>query len=383
MRQVFHAAVAFVAAFLAGGALGHAEEWPTAGGEPGRTIEVTTLADSGPGSLRAAVEAGGRRTITFNVAGEIWLKDRLVIRSPFVTVAGETAPSPGITILGDTVKIRSHDVILRHLRIRVGALPDNSDPQNRDGIQIEGSADGTDPSYNVLIENCSVSWSVDELVQIWGENNHDIAVRRSILAEALANSIHPKGAHSSGLLVGPDARNVLIQGNLFAHNSNRNPAVHGGAEAVVANNLIYNPGFAAVHFYPHDDSGPTRASIIGNYVEAGPSTGKERLYSFGQGLNEGSAIFYADNLSEAVAAFSTEEFIAKSHVPVPFVSEPPIALPGANYVSAEQVPDEILSTAGARPWDRDEVDARIVSEVLSRSGQIRDAPTDERLAAPP
>jgi hypothetical protein len=181
-------------------------------------------------------------------------------------------------------------------------------------------------------------------------------------------------------MVGPDTKSVLIQGNLFAHNGNRNPAVHGGAEALVVNNLIYDPGFAAVHFYPHEDSGSTEASVVGNDVIAGPSTGKTHLYSFSQGLNDGSSILYRDNLAEGVTAF-TNENIGKTSVPVPFVSEPPAWPPLVDVIAASEVRDEVLRRAGARPWDRDLVDARIVEEVKTRTGQIRDAPTDARLAA--
>lgn len=381
LRRIVSAGVLFASLSL-GSKLAAADEWPTSGGEPGRTIEVTSLDDSGPGSLRAAIDSSGRRKIVFKVAGEIWLKSRLHIRTPFVTVAGETAPSPGITLMGDMVRIRSHDVVLRHIRIRVGALPTGTDPQNRDGIAIDGSADGSDPGYNVLIENCSVSWSVDELVQIWGTNNHDIAVRNSILAEGLNNSIHPEGAHSAGLIVGPDTRNVVVQGNLFAHNSNRNPVVHGGAQAMVMNNLIYDPGFAAVHFYPHAGSGPTLAAVIGNFVIKGPSTGKSQLYSFSLGLNDGSEILYRDNLAEGVTAFSPEN-IGKTSAAAPLVSEPPLWSPVTDVIPAVDVQNDVLTNAGARPWDRDEVDARIVAEVAAGTGQIRDTPTDPRLAATP
>ncbi len=371
-----------LAAVTSGGVSASAGVWPTSGGEPGRIIEVTTLADSGVGSLRAAIGSAGRRKIVFKVAGEIWLQSTLGISNPFLTVAGETAPSPGITLMGDRVRIRSHDVILRHIRVRVGALPTGYPPENRDGIIIAGAEDGSDPGYNVLVENCSVSWSIDELVSITGKNSHDIVVRRSILAEALRNSIHPKGAHSMGLMVSQETRNVLIQANLFAHNNGRNPVVHGGAEALVVNNLIYDPGSFGVHFYPHELSGPTRASIVSNYVMGGPSSPTtKRLHALSAGLNEGSEIFYSDNLSEDVWAFDTSERVA-GPTPNPFVSEPPLWLNVVDILPTKDVPAYVLAEAGARPWDRDEVDARIIGEVRTRSGQIRDTPTDPRLAAP-
>jgi len=356
--------------------------WPTTGGEPGRIIEVTNLNDSGPGSLRAAVGSSGRRKVVFNVAGEIWLQSTLAISSPFVTVAGETAPSPGITLMADRVRIRTHDVVLRHIRVRVGALPTGTPPENRDGIVIAGSEDGSDPGYNVLVENCSISWSIDELLSITGLNSHDIAVRRSILAEALRNSIHPSGPHSMGLMASEGVRNILIQGNLFAHNNVRNPVIHGGTEALVVNNFIYDPGSAGVHFYPHADTGPTRASIVGNYVMGGPSSPTtKRLHALALGLNEGSEILYKDNIADHVWAFDASERVPGTNAN-PFVSDPPMWLDVVNILPASDVPAYVLAEAGARPWDRDAVDSRIISEVRTRTGQIRDTPTDPRLAAP-
>jgi hypothetical protein len=305
----------------------------------------------------------------------------LRIRRPFVTVAGETAPSPGITILGDTIKIRTHDVVLRHLRIRVGADGPTA-PKERDGIQIIGAADGSDPSYNILIENCSISWSVDELVSIWGEGNHDIAIRSSFLTEALKHSIHPEGAHSTGLMIDSNTRRVLVQGNLFAHNSYRNPLVAGGAEAMIVNNLVYNPGGHAIHFNAHRKSkGPTRATIIGNVVIAGPSTSnKPRLSAFDGGLPDDSNLFYRDNVSDGTVAFDPAEAIAGSGLPIPFVPEPPVWLPAGRVFPSGRVESRVLRKAGARPLDRDAVDARIVEEVRTRSGAIRDIPSDLRLA---
>jgi hypothetical protein len=355
-----------------------ADPWPTAGGEPGEIIEVTTLANSGDGSLREALETKGRRTIVFKVAGEIWLDEMLRIRHPFVTVAGETAPSPGITIMGDMVKIRTHDVVLRHIRVRVGALPGHSEPRDRDGIQIVGARAGGDPSYNILIENCSVSWSIDGVLDTYGHDNHDIAIRNSILAEGLNFSIHPEGDHSTGLRIDQNTDDVLIQGNLLAHNKYRNPLIGGGSDVVVANNLIYNPGSHALHFNDGRAGRPTHASVIGNYVIAGPNTRKERLPALDNGLPEGSEIYYEDNVSEGVLAFDSDERVRGSGVD-PFVSEAPIWLPALDILPSQEVTAHVLSNSGARPWDRDEVDARLVEEVEARAGEIRDEPTDLRL----
>ena len=101
------------------GAVGWAAQTP--GGRGGRILRVTNLNASGPGSLREAIEAQGPRIVVFEVGGVIdFGRTVLDIREPYLTIAGQTAPSPGITIIRGGIDIRTHDVILRHLRIRTG-----------------------------------------------------------------------------------------------------------------------------------------------------------------------------------------------------------------------------------------------------------------------
>ena len=358
-------------------------DYPTKGGAGGQVVTVTSLVDGGPGSLREALNLKGPRIIHFAVGGEIFLKDSLQINEPFVTVEGESAPSPGISLMGDRLRVRSHDVILRHIRVRVGALLTASDPQNRDGIQIDGAQDGSDPNYRVLVDHCSVSWAIDENVQVWGKNNHDIVVRDSILAEGLANSIHPKGGtHSAGLVVGPGIKNVLIQGNLFASNAFRNPVGSAGSSIVVVNNFISNPGFAAIHFYAREGDVTAKADVIGNVVVAGKST-KPTLSIFHKtGLNLGSKLYFKDNISQGTEAFN----LASRPVnwaaggPSPFVETPAVPVPDmVQILPSDQVEASVLAKAGARPDDRDEVDKRLIEEARTRSGSIKDFPTDPRL----
>lgn len=352
-------------------------EWPTEGGDGALTVEVTSLADAGPGSLRAALGMKQPRRIVFTVGGDIVLKRPLVIREPDVTVAGETAPSPGITILGDKLRIRTHDVIVRDIRIRVGDGK-GSDAGNRDGISIDRAGDYR--VGNILIDRCSVAWAVDESISIWGAGIADVMIRRSIVAEALSDSIHPKGKHSMGLLVGKGAHDVVVERNLFAHNVFRNPVVDAGASAVVLNNLIYNPGWSAFHVYAKKDAGPTVVSVVGNVLIAGPDS-RKAFRSFPKGVNAGSRIHYDDNLAVGAEAFVLGEPNGKEKVPVDFVDEPPIWFPWLRPLPAAKVEEAVLADVGARPWDRDETDRRIIAEVLARAGSVRDFPPDPRLHA--
>ncbi len=365
--------------------------WPTLGGEGGRIISVTTLSDRGPGSFRAAVEAEGPRIIQFAVGGEIWLERTLEIRNPFVTIAAETAPSPGITLMGDQIRIRTHDILMRHLRVRVGSRLKGPPPDNRDALAIDGGADGLSPSYKILIENCSFSWSTDEIIQIWGPGNHDITVRHCILAEALNLSLHPKGAHSAGMIIGPGATNVLIQRNLFASNAFRNPVICSGSTGTILNNLIYNPGFSGVHVYGRDgDLAQTKllVNIIGNQVIAGPDT-KPILRLFQNVtriFNLGSEIFLKDNAAQGTVSFDETErppsWISRSTSP--FVQKNPIPiLESLPMIASSEVETDLLTHVGARPQDRDAVDLRIIEEVKHRTGSIKDTPTDPRLTEAP
>ncbi|MDF3055790.1 MAG: putative pectate lyase protein [Rariglobus sp.] len=369
-----------------------APSWPTRGGEGGRIITVTSLDETGPGTLRAALDVNEPRIIRFAVAGEIWLSKACLIRHPFVTIDGASAPSPGITLIGDTVRIRSHDVIVRHIRIRAGARTTGSDPTNRDCLQIDGSSDGKDPGYNVLIENCSFAWSIDENVQMWGRGNHDIAVRRCIMAEALNKSLHAKGVHSAGMIVGPGIQRVVVEQNLFAHNQFRNPVVAAGAAALVVNNLVYNPGFGGMQMYGYDlnktpGTAFTQVDLVGNVIIAGGDT-RPRLGLFHNktGIPLQSQVYLEDNLAIGTTTFDSSKhpITWPADGPMPFVQTPAVKLPVdasglLPRVPAAQVEATVLASVGARPDDRDAVDTRIINEVKTRTGKIRDLPEDPRL----
>lgn len=241
-----------------------------------------------------------------------------------MTVAGETAPSPGITLWGAPLRIRASDVIVRHLRIRIGDGA-SSNHDDRDGITILGEGKEKAPSRNVLIDNCSVSWAIDENVSLWFPGISGVTIRNSIIAEGLDNSTHSKGPHSMGLLVGSGARDVLIQGNLFAHNRWRNPVLTSGVTAIVLNNVIYNPGGSALHFY-NDGEEPTFAAIIGNVVRAGPSS-RGNMHLFGQnGPAPGSRIYMHDNDGGDTGAFDWRRPKQSKAPLAPLVDKPSVTL---------------------------------------------------------
>jgi hypothetical protein len=183
-----------------------------------------------------------------------------------------------------------------------------------------------------------------------------------------------------GLLVGATARDIVVEQNLFADNMFRNPVIDAGATAVVVNNVIYNPGWSGFHVYAKPKYGPTMASVVGNVLIAGPDT-RARVNSFPKGINPGSQFYYSDNRSVGAEAFTTSERFSREN-PVMFVKQPPIWFDWIKVLPADQVEATVLAGVGARPQDRDETDRRLVAEVMSRTGSIKDTPGDARLRVP-
>jgi pectate lyase len=238
----------------------------TPGGRGGRVVLVENLDDSGPGRFRAAVEAPGPRTVVFRVGGLITLGATVVIAEPFLTVAGRTAPGDGVCFRGQGVEIRTHDVVLRHLRFR----PGDASGAEVDGVSVGGG------SRRVILDHCSAGWSVDEGLSLAGDVR-DVTVQWCLVAEALHRSVHRKGPHGYGSLVRANG-GVTLHHNLWAHNAARNPRLGDDYGRPpwplfdVRNNVIYDYGGIA--------SGMTgdrlRANYVGNYVRPGPSSDTKR-----------------------------------------------------------------------------------------------------------
>ncbi|NNE23341.1 MAG: hypothetical protein HKN11_12105, partial [Rhizobiales bacterium] len=334
---------------------------------------VSNLADSGPGSLRVAVENQGPRVIVFTISGIIRLKSDLPITSPFITIAGQTAPSPGITIQGAKLTVLTHNVILQHLAFRPGTSIDPEINRNRDAVSIGRCVDCRQPTQDVRIENISASWAVDEVVGIWGNGLVRVTLRNSIISEGLKEAGHPKGNHSMGLLIGQHVQGIVVAGNLFASNMRRNPVISAGASVIVANNFIYNPGRAAIEFYP----GPLiRASLIGNVVKHGPNskpdlTAIQAPKSFLRRSPDG-LIFADDN--QCCAGGTNGETVATNVLS--FIRYAPVKSSAWEIKPSASVWPWIKSHAGSRPQDRDLVDNRIVNEVWANLGSIIDSPAD-------
>lgn len=371
------------------GALGWAAHTP--GGRGGRILRVTTLAGEGPGSFVEAVTAKGPRIVVFEVGGVIDLGLKTVkIREPFLTIAGQTAPQPGITLIRGGIDIATHDVVVRHLRVR----PGEAGQPKRSGVDFD--AISTVGAHDVIVDHCSLTWATDENLsasgprfggdtpQEWRDNtSHRITFSHNLIAEGLAHSSHGKGEHSKGSLIHDNARDILIVGNLYAHNNERNPMFKGGSQGVVINNLIYNPGQRAVHYnlvaaewdgHRYEDG---RLALIGNAMRGGPDTPEKAVF-FMFGGSGWLDLYLRDNIAvdrigqplPMQGSYSTAPVgvrALKTAPPLPF---------GVTPMAAKDVQDAVIANAGARPWDRDDIDRRILADTIEGRGGIIDSEQD-------
>ncbi|WP_292959865.1 pectate lyase family protein [Novosphingobium sp. UBA1939] len=360
---------------------------PTKGGAGGRIIRVTTLAKDGPGSLKAAIEAKGPRIVVFEVGGAIDLgRSVLEIREPYLTIAGQTAPSPGITIVKGGIDLHGHDVILSHLRVMTGA---DGQPHLSDW---EADAFSTVAAHNVVVEHCSFLWAIDEnmsasgprfngnTVAEWRANtSHDVVFRENLAAEGLANASHPKGEHSKGSLIHDNTTNISFYRNVWAHNVERSPLVKGGAQVTMVNNVIYDPGHRAVHYnlmnlewtgHPYVTG---QITAIGNVMRGGNSTDAGLPFLMLGG--DGDLEFYGrdnravDRHGNPLPMFGrygeTRAKLITAKAPLGNVA-------GYTVLPSGEVETSVLQTVGARPWDRAPDDIRVLFFVAEGRGDIID-----------
>lgn len=350
----------------------------TKGGYGGKIIKVTNLNAQGPGSFFEAVRTKGKRIVVFEISGVIDLNATLItIRDPYLTIAGQTAPSPGITIINGGLLITAHDVIVQHIRVRPGNNG-RKDLWSSDAISTKGA-------HNVIIDHCSLSWAIDENLSAsgprfqgktpdeWRKNtSHRITFSNNIIAEGLRYSTHEYGEHSKGTLIHDNVTDVLIQGNLYADNVDRNPYMKGGSRGVVINNYIYNPGKAAMRYLLADREWGFKSrqtgkwSIVGNVMELGYDSKNIAMMDIGSGPAE---IYIKDNIGININGRNTEIVSGdKSKL----VKDKPIWFENLREIKSGTVKAFVLENAGARPWDRDENDKRIVNGVINKTGRMID-----------
>ncbi|QDV25199.1 pectate lyase family protein [Aureliella helgolandensis] len=328
----------------------------TVGGRGGRVYEVTNLDDSGAGSLRAAVDAEGPRTVVFRVSGTIELKSDIRIRNPNITIAGQTAPGDGICLRGYPLMISADEVIVRYIRVRFG------DESGKD-------ADAISARYvkNLILDHVSASWSVDETMSIYHCEN--ITVQWCMITESMFNSNHSKSTHGFGGIWG--SNNSTYHHNLIAHHSSRNPRFASGCgNTDYRNNVVYNWGYRSAYGAEavqkgFDQSKLSNINMVANYYKPGPATDPARRSELAdpsaRGADDKGQWYVAENFIEGSPEVTADNWSGVRGGNFVKLAEAWDAMP-IHQQTAQDAFSSVLSDAGATLPKRDAVDARIVQE---------------------
>ena len=346
----------------------------TSGGRGGDVYKVTNLNDSGPGSFREACSASGPRTIVFDVSGNINLNSDIVVTNGDLTIAGQTAPGDGVCIANSSFVVQASNVMVRHLRFRLG---DNgykdangnvvgSDSEDKDVVRILGKPGGTS---DIIFDHCSMSWSIDEIVEIYGSTNaadgvNDVTFQYCIFSEALYSSHHTSGNNSEGFKMSENTDNVTVYKNLFSSNWEHSIRSEGGGSFEMINNIVYNFRYttaigSANHF-----------ALINSYFKKGePFIFAEYMADYYTDFN------YPAAQTQAYASGNISDYAGLSELDGAFLPFEQPTPPVDSGISPDTVNDaitDILNNAGAIFPVRDAVDNRIINGYNTTTSTIID-----------
>lgn len=332
------------------------------GGRGGKIVQVTTLEDRVEGSLRSCLEADGRRTCVFRVAGVFRFSGKPpIVRNPFLTIAGQTAPGGGVTIAHDgsaeartpLIFKNTHDIVVRQLRVRNDRI--GGERGSEDSITIENSS-------RIVIDHVSASWARDELINGYGDNDL-VTISNSMFSYGI-----PK--HDKCALLGSDPRNsqkFSFIGNVCAHSGDRNPDINFRPASCVEilNNIFFNAQSEFAEIW--ESYGGTPVSLAGNIFKAGPNSSAHSVGVIRQtvGSTGMSSIYLDDNrfLGEFNHVDASIEAARQPRPICPLTIKP---MPASNAF------DDVLAKAGA--WPRDAIDLHVVGDVRNGTGKIVSAP---------
>lgn len=353
----------------------------TFGGRGGKVLTVTNLNDDGPGSFRWACEQGGARIIVFNVSGIIKLKTPVILRAPYVTIAGQTAPGDGICISGESFQVDTHDVIVRHMRFRRGNT----------NVWYREDSFGGNPVGNIMIDHCSCEWGLDENISFYRHmyDMNDGKPKRKVptVNVTIQNTISAKALdtynHAFGSTIGGE--NSTFMRNLWADNTGRNPSIGWGGVFNFVNNVVYN----WVHRTADGGEYSTMSNFINNYYKPGPLTPKnsnvgwrivksesrsEKLFPYKQfgrvyatgNIVEGYDAITKDNWAGGIQTADKDGDLGEDELAL-MRSNEPFEMAPLTIIPSDRTFDYVLNNVGATLPTRDIVDQRIIEEV--RTGQ--------------
>ncbi len=341
------------------------------GGRGGRVIAVTNLDDSGPGSLRAALEAERPRTVVFNISGTIALKSDIVVTSGRLTIAGQTAPGDGITIRDRTLNFAANDIVVRYIRTRLGAVSGTQ----QDALTITGGR-------RIILDHVSASWSIDETLSSSshydkpGEGVWDLTVQWSIIANSLRKSNHDKGQHGFGSLIrAARGAKASYHHNLWANHLDRMPRPGNyslpseddiGGRLEFRSNIFYNWGRDRAG-YNYEVSTHMQYNFIDNSYIAGPDS--KGNMAFDEQNQLARAYWSGNSMNGTIPA--DQKTLVKGNIPVGYWLDAPLDTGAVASDPAPRAYERVLASAGAS-LARDAVDLKVVAGVRSKTGRIID-----------
>lgn len=368
----------------------------TVGGRGGRVIEVTNLADSGAGSLRACAEATGARTCIFRMGGTIALNSPIHINAAqsFLTIAGQTAPGGGVQVKNWYISIANgaHDVIIRYLKVRQGTDASPQDINNDcGGIIVYGG--GGIRVYNVIVDHVSLSWACDDLFQFYG-TVQDVTLQWSLLGEGLTGNDYKNAAgvsaNSKGFVAAGNGR-WSAHHNLMIHSESRNPLSKGERYLPTLdyrNNVIYNWGGCqgsmqlGLYHDPNTGGGDSNVlvNMVGNKAIPGPNTPTSLTCFVGTLGGTQTKIYFRDNWTAkckiGCSTLADMGFITADPTwttpasDAQYKSASAFAAPAIIETPLSTLEGVLAAGAGSTKPTRDSLDTRLTNEFQTRTGNI-------------
>jgi len=336
------------------------------GGRGGTIYEVTNLDNSGPGSLREAVDASGPRTVIFRVSGTIELLSRLIVDDPYITIAGQTAPGDGICLKNYAFQIKADHVIVRYMRFRPG-----NNMAVEDAVWVARGR-------NIIIDHCSVSWGGDETLSVATDANDlgNVTIQWSMITESLNWLDHGYGS----LVRGCYGNGYTFHHNLYAHHHGRSPRPGNYNSYTVdpcglifdfRNNVIYNWDGSYAGYNADADDKITKMNFVGNYYIEGPNSSGDDAF---REECTASRAYFSDNWMNyghpsdpwslvRFDGFTYSEILA-------YKQSSPIPVAAVYTDDAETAYSWVLVDAGASFPERDSVDERVINDVIDGTGSI-------------
>jgi len=363
------------------------------GGRGGQVFVVTNLADSGPGTYRAACESAGPRIVVFNVAGIIHLTKPVYIEAPYITIDGHTAPGDGICIAGESTFVDAHDVVVRYMRFRRG---------NPSVFDRQSTFCGN-PVGNIILDHVSASWGNDQTLDtyrhMYTPPNGGPTLKLPTVNDTFQWCIITEGLNTYSHAFGGDwgGRNTGFHHNLFANNTGRNPSIAMSYDFNFVNNVLFNWRHRSV------DGGDKNSlyNIINNYYKPGPATLNSpvryrilqpaqswfktdpiskwgKAYVAGN-IVEGNDDVTKDNWNGGVQFTKSPDPDASGGIPKGKIDDTtqisdliakvrvnqPFPMPEIRIQSAQDAYTSVLANAGATLPRRDSVDERAVTETAT------------------